>query len=227
MSFTATQQLTTAVLHWPGTSVRLGQRGEYGFDAHGIDLGHLHGDRVAHFGFPRAVGAALRAAGRVGPHPVNPHSPKMAARDLRTQEDIDDVLGLLRLNYERDVRATVQALDAAQDDADAFCALLTEDASVINVAGRRVQGREALRRIMTEALDGDLAAVRTHLDVEAVTFLSAQTAIVTATKSIDDRRPDADDALPTVGTLTVTLVHTPEGWRAAALQTTPVAGTST
>ena len=62
----------------------------------------LDGDRVAHFGFPREVGAALRAAGRVGPHPVNPHSPKLAARELTGRHDVRDVIALLRLNYDRE-----------------------------------------------------------------------------------------------------------------------------
>jgi hypothetical protein len=56
---------------------------------------------VAHFGFPRDVGTALREAGRVGPHPVNRHSPKMAARELRTDKDVRDVIELMRLNYDR------------------------------------------------------------------------------------------------------------------------------
>lgn len=103
MSITPTQQLTAEVLTWPGTTARIGERGEYGFVVDGRELGHLHGDRVAHFGFPRDVGQALRDAGRVGPHPVNRHSPKLAAREIRTPDDVADVLALLRLNYDREV----------------------------------------------------------------------------------------------------------------------------
>lgn len=79
----------------------MGDRGEWGFSVNGRQIGHLHGDRVAHFGFPRDVGQALREAGRVGPHPVNRHSPKMAARELHSDEDVRDVIELMRLNYER------------------------------------------------------------------------------------------------------------------------------
>ena len=79
----------------------MGERGEWGFSVGGQQIGHLHGDRVAHFGFPRDVGAALREAGRVGPHPVNRHSPKLAARELQNEDDVRDVIALMRLNYDR------------------------------------------------------------------------------------------------------------------------------
>jgi hypothetical protein len=94
-------QITAAVKEWPGVEAGFGERGEWGFTVDGQQIGHLHGDRVAHFGFPRDVGTALREAGRVGPHPVNRHSPKMAARDLHTEEDVRDVIELMRLNYDR------------------------------------------------------------------------------------------------------------------------------
>jgi hypothetical protein len=95
------EQITEAVTAWPGVEAGMGDRGEWGFSVNGRQIGHLHGDRVAHFGFPRDVGQALRDAGRVGPHPVNRHSPKMAARELHGDEDVRDVIELMRLNYER------------------------------------------------------------------------------------------------------------------------------
>jgi hypothetical protein len=98
---TASRRITDEVLSWPGTEAGPGSRGEFGFSVAGRPIGHLHGDRVAHFGFPRDVGAELREQGRVGPHPVNPHSPKMASRALASEEDVEDVLALLRLNYDR------------------------------------------------------------------------------------------------------------------------------
>ncbi len=94
-------RIAAEVLTWPGTDAGWGSRGEHALWSGGHELGHLHGDRVAHFGFPRDVGAALRAAGRVGPHPVNPHSPKLAARRIAGDADVQDVLALLRLNHDR------------------------------------------------------------------------------------------------------------------------------
>ncbi len=78
-----------------------GNRGEFGFTVGSRPIGHLHGDHVAHFGFPRDVGSELREQGRVGPHPVNPHSTKMAARRIESDADVREVIELLRLNYDR------------------------------------------------------------------------------------------------------------------------------
>jgi hypothetical protein len=97
----ASEQITREVTSWPGVEAGPGSRGEFAFTVGGREIGHLHGDRAAHFGFPRDVGARLREAGRVGPHPVNPYSTKMAARAIDDGEDVADVIALMRLNYER------------------------------------------------------------------------------------------------------------------------------
>jgi hypothetical protein len=95
------EQITAVVTTWPGVEAGMGERGEWGFSVGGKQIGHLHGDRVAHFGFPRELGQELRDAGRVGPHPVNRHSPKLAARELHGEDDVRDVIELMRLNYDR------------------------------------------------------------------------------------------------------------------------------
>ena len=97
----ASDTITREVTSWPGVQAGPGSRGEYAFTVAGQELGHLHGDRSAHFGFPRDVGAQLREAGRVDPHPVNPYSTKMAARAIESEADVADVIALMRLNYER------------------------------------------------------------------------------------------------------------------------------
>ena len=102
---TASQQITEEVTSWPGVEAGIGDRGEYGFTVGGHQIGHLHGDHAAHFGFPRDVGAELREQGRVGPHPVNRHSTKMAARRIESQADVLDVIELMRLNYDRVVES--------------------------------------------------------------------------------------------------------------------------
>ena len=97
----ASDRITREVTSWPGVEAGPGRRGEFAFTVGGREIGHLHGDRAAHFGFPRDVGAELRDAGRVGPHPVNPHSTKMAARRIEDDGDVSDVIALMRLNYDR------------------------------------------------------------------------------------------------------------------------------
>ena len=95
------EQITETVTSWPRVEAGPGRRGEFSFRVNGKEIGHLHGDHAAHFGFPREIGAELREAGRVGPHPVNPHSPKMASRRIETDEDVRDVIELMRENYLR------------------------------------------------------------------------------------------------------------------------------
>jgi hypothetical protein len=98
---TPSERITQEVTSWPGVESGPGRRGEFAFRVEGHEIGHLHGDRSAHFGFPRDVGAELREQGRVGPHPVNPHSTKLAARRIEGEADVDDVIALMRLNYDR------------------------------------------------------------------------------------------------------------------------------
>ena len=59
------------------------------------EIGHLHGERTAHFAFPKRVAEELRAEGRIGPHPVFPDSVGMAARSIEDEADVDDVIALL------------------------------------------------------------------------------------------------------------------------------------
>jgi hypothetical protein len=98
---TASEQITTEVTSWPGVSAGPGRRGEFGFRVGRKEIGHLHGDRAAHFGFPKGVWQELFDTGRIDYHPVFPGQPGFGARAIRTQADIDDVIALMRLNYER------------------------------------------------------------------------------------------------------------------------------
>ncbi len=105
MSETAapSRRITEAVTAWPGVEAGPGRRGEFAFRIGKREIGHLHGDRAAHFGFPPDVGARLRAEGRVGPHPVAPEKTAWAARAIESDDDVSDVIALLRLNYDRAV----------------------------------------------------------------------------------------------------------------------------
>jgi hypothetical protein len=98
---TPSQQITDEVTSWPGVDAGPGERGEFSFQVGGREIGHLHGDWAAHFFFPRDVGAELREQGRIGPHPVNPHSTKLGARRIETDDDVRDVIRMMRLNYDR------------------------------------------------------------------------------------------------------------------------------
>ena len=95
----ASQQITEAVTAWPGVEAGIGARGEYGFTVGRRQIGHLHGNHAAHFGFPRSVWDDLMKEGRVVRHPID--KPGWAARRIEDEEDVRDVIALLRLNYDR------------------------------------------------------------------------------------------------------------------------------
>jgi len=55
----------------------------------------MHGDRAAHFSFPKKLWAE--------PHPVFPDSQGPAARSIENDADVREVIALFRLNYDRAV----------------------------------------------------------------------------------------------------------------------------
>lgn len=98
-NMTASERITAEVTSWPGVAAGMGARGEFGFTVGKRAIGHLHGDRVAHFGFPRSVWSDLMAQGRIERHPIDHDG--WGARPIASDEDIEDVIALLRMNYDR------------------------------------------------------------------------------------------------------------------------------
>jgi Family of unknown function (DUF5519) len=97
----ASQQITDEVTSWPGVEAGPGRRGEFSFRVGRREIGHLHGDRSAHFSFPKNVWAELYGQGRIVEHPVFPGRQGPGARGITSDEDIQEVIALMRLNYER------------------------------------------------------------------------------------------------------------------------------
>jgi hypothetical protein len=54
----ARERITEEVTSWPGVLAGPGRRGEFAFKLARREVGHLHGDHTAHFGFPRTCGRA-------------------------------------------------------------------------------------------------------------------------------------------------------------------------
>ncbi len=101
---TASERISQEVTSWPGVTAGDGSRGEFGFRVGRREIGHLHGDHVFHAGFPKDVWHELRAQGRIGDHPVFPGRPGFGARRIATDDDVRDVIAMLRLNYDRVAR---------------------------------------------------------------------------------------------------------------------------
>ena len=97
----AAERIATEVTSWPGVEAGPGERGEFAFKVGRKEIGHLHGDHVAHLGFPKQVWAELFEQGRIDYHPAFPGWPGYGARRIETELDVGDVIELLRLNYER------------------------------------------------------------------------------------------------------------------------------
>jgi hypothetical protein len=97
----ASEQITEEVTSWPGVEAGPGRRGEFAFRVGRREIGHLHGDHAAHFSFPKDVWAELFEARRVVHHPVFPGREGPAARRIAGEDDVRDVIALMRLNYDR------------------------------------------------------------------------------------------------------------------------------
>jgi hypothetical protein len=98
---TPSAEITDEVRSWPGIEAGHGRRGEFAFKLGGREIGHLHGDHAAHFAFPPAVWQTLRAEGRIVDHPVFPGRIGPAARRIEGEDDVRDVIAMMRLNYDR------------------------------------------------------------------------------------------------------------------------------
>jgi hypothetical protein len=109
----ASERITEEVTSWPGVTAGPGRRGEFAFRVGRREIGHLHGDHAAHFGFPKGVWHALFEQGRINYHPVFPGKPGFGAREIETDKDVEDVIALMRLNYERVVARENAPVDAA------------------------------------------------------------------------------------------------------------------
>lgn len=126
---------------------------------------------------------------------------------------------------ERAIRDLVAQAQALQNDADGLPALHTEQAVIVNVAGRRLLGRDAFAAAMSAALATPLSDVRTTVEVTDVRFVSPGVALASCVKTIHDGRSDSTDSLPQEGSLTYLLTREDADgpWRIALAQTTPVA----
>jgi len=98
---TASRRIIEEVSSWNGVEVGPGRRGELAFTVGRREIGHLHGDHAAHFAFPRELWLELERQGRITFHPVFPKRQGPAARAIGDDRDVDDVIALMRLNYER------------------------------------------------------------------------------------------------------------------------------
>jgi uncharacterized protein (TIGR02246 family) len=127
------------------------------------------------------------------------------------------------------IRQLVADAQAHQVDVEPFLALHTPETAIVNIAGRRVLGRDVLRRAMEQAVSGSLARVTTTVDVDDIRLLRPDVALVSCTKHVTDERTTGersatDATFPSTGSLTYVVVRDDDTWRIASAQTTPILG---
>lgn len=102
-------RIAAEVLSWEGVTEHEHRFGGREFRLGRRELGHLHGDRLADLPFRRVVRDMLVETGRAQPHHVLPDS-GWVSRRIATDADVDEVIELFRLAYERaKVAAAVSA----------------------------------------------------------------------------------------------------------------------
>jgi hypothetical protein len=106
------ERIAEQVLSWEGVTAHEHRFGGVEFRLGKRELGHLHGDRLADLPFPRRVRDELVSAGRARPHHVLPDS-GWISRAIGGPDDVDEVVALFRLSYERATAA--RARSAAAD----------------------------------------------------------------------------------------------------------------
>jgi luciferase-like monooxygenase len=97
---TFSEQITEEVTSWPGVEAGPGRRGEFAFKVGKREVGHLHGDHAAHFFFPKDLWTELRDEGRITYHPVFPGRVGPAARRIEDEDDVREVIAMMRMNYD-------------------------------------------------------------------------------------------------------------------------------
>src|SRR5207253_483606 len=91
------------VSSWPGVESHPHRFGGVEFTIDHREIGHLHGDRLADLPFPTRIRDELIASGRARPHHVLPDTGWVTVPIHR--DDVDGVIELFRLSYERAIRA--------------------------------------------------------------------------------------------------------------------------
>ncbi|MGA6164145.1 YybH family protein [Amycolatopsis magusensis] len=119
------------------------------------------------------------------------------------------------------IRQVIANAEKHQNDLEEFVALHTADALIVNIAGRRVLGRAAIREAMAQALATPLAKVLTKTEIVDIRFTTPDVALVSCVKQVFDEREESG-GLPARGSLTYVVAREGDDWKIAFAQTTPV-----
>jgi uncharacterized protein (TIGR02246 family) len=124
---------------------------------------------------------------------------------------------------EKEVQAIheiVAAAETHQNEPEEFCRLLTEEVSIINVAGRRIFGRDAFYKTMKDAMKTHLGEVITRNEIVKINFLHPDVALVSCYKHFVDKGTLKEEA--SKASLNFVMVKENRKWMIASAQSTLV-----
>ena len=98
---TASDRIVDEVTSWPGVTASPGSRGELSIEAGPARARPPARRPGSPHRLSRAVWHELYDEGRIDYHPVFPGKPGFGSRTIDTEDDVRDVIELLRLNYDR------------------------------------------------------------------------------------------------------------------------------
>lgn len=99
------ERIIETITGWDGITTSTGRFAETEFHVGGRMIGHVHGDVQADIPYPRSLRDELIAAGRAEPHHIHPDS-GWITRYIQSDDDADDVVELIRINYDRVTQRT-------------------------------------------------------------------------------------------------------------------------
>ncbi len=97
------ERIADEVGSWPGVESGPGRFGSLRFTLGRRELGHLHGDRIADLPLRPETARRLIASGEAREHRFTPQGSGWVTVELRSDDDADRVIELMRASYERAV----------------------------------------------------------------------------------------------------------------------------
>ena len=94
------ERIVREVMTLPGVTLESHGGGMIFFHVGRREIGHLHGERLADLPFPVRIREKLVAEGKADLHYLHPKT-GWVSRYIRSEEDIDDVVELFRVNHAR------------------------------------------------------------------------------------------------------------------------------
>jgi hypothetical protein len=100
---TGRERISAEVESWPGVETGPGRFGSLRFAVGRRELGHLHGDEIADLPLRPEAARELVAAGHAREHRWTPEGSGWVTVELRSSDDADRVVELMRESYARAV----------------------------------------------------------------------------------------------------------------------------